>query len=209
MAIVVDTHSDKTYDSSNVTSATLSHTTASGCNLLVVSVATRSCTVTGVTYAGVAMTLAIEDNYDTPDCSIWYLANPTVGANNIVASFSTGIGRYAMSGVSLFGAKALPNITGSAEGTATSSSVTFTTTVPGCIGVDAQYNAGTIAGTAGAGQTLMADYDGNDGAGTSYKTGLSVGSNSMSWTSFSGSEVFVHVVAAFAPSGKPKVMVFN
>jgi hypothetical protein len=205
MAIVVDTHSDATYDGGNVGSATLSHATASGCNLLVVSVSCRNVTVTGVTYNSVAMTLGKESTGVGSYGSVWYLANPDSGTHNAVATFSSSTGRYAISTLSLYGAKAVPNVTNFSVGTGSSSSVSFTTTVPGCIGVDAQYNAATTSGTPGANQSQMADYHGNDGGGTSYKENLAVGSNSMSWTSFSASDEYAQTVAAFAPSWKPKV----
>ncbi|HEY0155786.1 MAG TPA: DUF11 domain-containing protein, partial [Thermoanaerobaculia bacterium] len=74
---------------------TFSHTTAAGENrILLVSVhmnlrnATGT-TVTGVTYAGQALTLldAITDGAPDTRTEVWYRLNPATGANNVVATF--------------------------------------------------------------------------------------------------------------------------
>lgn len=81
--------------STGVSNYTYSHTTAGTDRFLAVSVAifnSAARTVTGITYNGVALTklhsitAALEGN--TQDFEVWYLINPTVGANTISVTLS-------------------------------------------------------------------------------------------------------------------------
>jgi hypothetical protein len=76
-----------TKDAGNVSSSTLSHTCSTGATMLAVSIGADSgASPTGVTYNGVAMTKeATQAGLDT---TIWTLANPATGANNIVVTFA-------------------------------------------------------------------------------------------------------------------------
>jgi hypothetical protein len=80
--------------SDSISSLTVAYTLGSGSNLLIVVVDGDASVddVTGVTYAGVSMSLAwrtagIAGHYDS--LSMWYLLGPTSGANNVVVSAST------------------------------------------------------------------------------------------------------------------------
>lgn len=98
MAIAFNAALDLGYSSGNTTSLTAAYTVGSGANrLLVVGVLgnglSSADSVTGVTYAGVAMTLAAKNigtGAGTPANDrytyLYYLLNPPSGANNVVVS---------------------------------------------------------------------------------------------------------------------------
>lgn len=75
-------------------SATFSHTVASSTNsilLVYVSIATDSRFVSTITYNGVSLSQAVQrDNSPTHEAEIWYLLNPSSGANNVVVTL-TGV----------------------------------------------------------------------------------------------------------------------
>ena len=98
MAISLDTVTTK--DAGNVSSTTLSHT-CTGASMLVVCVGADSgASPTGVTYNGVSMTKeATQTGIDT---TIWTLANPTAGANNISVTFAASH-YFGIVGISLIG----------------------------------------------------------------------------------------------------------
>jgi len=88
-AVSFNTSSTIAFDAaSNGTGTTISHTCAAGASLIVVRKITG--TVTGITYAGVAMTLLRSQLSAGADKNtyVFYLANPTTGANNIVITES-------------------------------------------------------------------------------------------------------------------------
>lgn len=92
--------------------------------------------ITGVTYAGVAMTLVDTQKNGTNNeyIGLYYLANPTTGANNIVVSASSSIYMY-LQAVSLTGVSQASMLNTSAKNQAnavTSISVTPTTTADDC-----------------------------------------------------------------------------
>lgn len=91
-------------NSSASNSLTFSYTVGTGANrLLVVYVGSGANNITGVTYAGVAMTLAAQSA--TGNNSIYYLLNPPSGSNSVVITAATTQG--------LFGAAA--DYTGAAQ----------------------------------------------------------------------------------------------
>ena len=86
MAISFDTST--AYDHASSASHSFSHTVANNANLLVVCASLQGAvTITGITYNGVAMTNAGVDLLDDR-MTIWYLASPATGANNVVVSYS-------------------------------------------------------------------------------------------------------------------------
>ena len=86
MAISFDTST--AYSHASAASKTFSHTVAVDANFLVVCASIQgSVTITGVTYNGVAMINAGVDLLDDR-MTIWYLANPATGANDVVVSYS-------------------------------------------------------------------------------------------------------------------------
>ncbi len=102
------------YDSDNaqVSSATFSHTIASGTNsLLLVQVNIYGTpSVTSATYAGIAMTPALivtsASNPNTDDEEIWYMLNPPGGTNNVVINASAAI-QMQIGAISYFGVNQL------------------------------------------------------------------------------------------------------
>lgn len=103
MAIAFDAVSESS-EISGTDSLTWSHSCSGAQRALIVVITTRHVTAgpgvpTGVTYNGVAMTLEVSrscaqsfiDFGSGPIVSIWSLANPPTGANNVVASFSENI----------------------------------------------------------------------------------------------------------------------
>lgn len=80
----------------NAISLTYSHTTSGVDRFLVVSVNTdNNATCTGVTYAGVSMTqvTSLFDAASGTTRYVFYLVNPTSGANNVVVSMTASTGR--------------------------------------------------------------------------------------------------------------------
>lgn len=90
MAIAFDAITNASFGGSATTSKTFSHTCTGSDRLLFVNVHTDSNVVTGVTYAGVAMTKIYgqaTDYYNT----VWALVAPATGANNVVISCSSSV----------------------------------------------------------------------------------------------------------------------
>lgn len=88
MAIALD--SVTTVQTSGSSSLTFSHTcTGSNLILFVISTANGSQTTTGVTYNGVALTkIGERTDSNGPTQYLWYLINPSTGANNVVITNS-------------------------------------------------------------------------------------------------------------------------
>jgi len=95
MAIAFDTVSTAS-NSADPTSLTWSHTTAVGDDrILIVGTSTESDTgghtaqtVSGITYAGVALTKIRSDYITDNGTELWYLVAPATGANNIVVTMT-------------------------------------------------------------------------------------------------------------------------
>ena len=97
----------------SATSLTVSHTvTLTGiATLLVVSVCARDIATvipTGVTYNAVALTKLGDITKGTEGASIWYLASPATGANNIVATWGGTMDAMALCGISYTNAPTVP-----------------------------------------------------------------------------------------------------
>lgn len=114
------------------TSLTWSHTTSGSNRILYVAVFGDNVTdaITGVTYAGVAMTLInkVKINLDRW-IYLFYLINPTLGANNVVVSANASVA-IAGDSASYTGAKQTSNVDVNTTNTAASSSsitTSFTT----------------------------------------------------------------------------------
>lgn len=82
------------------TSLTYSHTCTGSDRYLwvVVNTGNVGVTVTGVTYAGVAMTLQYQNNPGLQNMALYKMANPASGANNVVCSFSGSAAAASSSG---------------------------------------------------------------------------------------------------------------
>jgi len=124
MAITLDTTTSK--DAGNVTSSTLSHTCTGASMLIVVVAADSAASPTGITYNGVAMTKEVtQAGLDT---TVWSLANPASGANNIVVTFAASH-YFGFGGISLIGTEtsSYADGTGTGSGTTNDAAVSVTT----------------------------------------------------------------------------------
>lgn len=207
MAITLDA---TTYGSAdNLQTVTISHTIASNSNKLIcqASVWGSGRIVTGVTWNGVAMTVAkqIDDAGDSNNASIWYLDSPTTGTHDMVVTATSSTAWLRAAATSLIGAS-----TGGADSTAGLAYTTqlngittsITTVAASCWVFDAildQNNAMTEVSPQVNNFNSVTD---NTSLG-SYKTDVAAGSNSMGWT-WLGLESGAHALAAFAPAGTAK-----
>lgn len=198
----------------NDTDATLtfSHTTGASLSggLLVVTFAwsTTATTVSGVTYAGVAMTSGVAQATNRAT-AIWYLYNPTAGANNVVISGSGNFGRICAGSQTWSGANSTQTPqTQTGSGTSATPSITVgtgaTELVVDCIGF--AFTAGDTL-TTGANQTERSKIS---GGATMYGSSSQLGSDGgvMSWT-ISTSRAYGMVAASFdmaAAGSKPKTL---
>lgn len=128
MAIAFDAITNASYGGSGGTSKTYAHTVTGSQPLLFENVHTDSNVVTGVTYAGVAMTKIFgqaTDFYNT----VWALVNPATGANNIVISCSSSVNIIPMT-ISYTGcAQSLPTAFNTGSGAGSPLGVAVTTLV--------------------------------------------------------------------------------
>lgn len=199
MAIAVDTTSNA-QEASGATSKTFSHTCSGSNRVLVVSVMSSGSTdPSGVTYNSVALTKAVS-NASPFNCSIWYLASPATGANNIVVSFAAST-KFGVGAVSFTGANidSPLGITGSNEdGTgSTTASVTVTTQKNNSYLVDAAAINGNPTITLGGSQTsIVSQHNGGDNYDeyASYKATTTAGSATMQYT-WTGAQIWQMCVA--------------
>lgn len=186
------------------TSITLSHTVAADANGLVVAIKYWDCgggtaSISSMTYAGSAMTLANRDTSSSGGCGnhseIWYKTAPATGANNVVINFSMSIGGSGGAVVSLKGFKQ----TGQPDAIADSAdhswcsnpdSTNITIITANAWIFDAA-QSGSGFGAPSSGQTQLSSV-------TSYKPDVTTGSKSMGWA-YTGCASGSHALAAFAP----------
>lgn len=151
MAITYDNFRDQFVGSEPATSLTYSFTTSGSDRGILVAVQLQNSatnTISGVTYAGVSMTLvdAQKNGASNEFVILYYLANPTVGANNVVVSASSSY-MYAFT-VSYTGVHQASMLNVSAKnqaGPVTTISTTPTTTVDSCWAVSfVRNNAGNV-----------------------------------------------------------------
>lgn len=210
MAITIDTTTTGSSDPSSAT-LTWSHT-CTDATLLVVTVAeSRAVTVTGVTYNGDALTLAIEDNTGTPYASIWYRVNPDAGAHDIVVTYSSAITVPRAGGASFKGTDTSSPLgaTANESGSAAAKSIDITTTMAGSAVIDCVGDLGTIH-TPASGQTTI-NTDGNNRIG-GYEIVGATGTYSQNWNSNDSiSRAYCHVAAEFKEpaSGPTKLKTWN
>lgn len=197
-------------DSGVGTSLTLSHTVQStyGNRALIVIAFTNTNLAaadfpTGITYAGTAMTRLGSASIDAGDetASLWYLVNPTTGANNVVASTSGSMGIWVIAMDYYFVNQTTPVSDGQTNsGTATSTSMTAVTTTSGDLVVGGVMHMTQEATTVGAGQVELNDLAENS-AGIESSEERAAGT-SVTWSaSWATSSNFVAVAAALQASG--------
>lgn len=212
MAIAFDVASNGRAGPS-VTSLTFSHTCTGSNLILVVGTSVSDTTdtnrpVTGITYAGVAMTKIREDDEATADFTsgLWYLINPATGANNIVVTTTGSVSRIIAGGISLTGAaqSGQPDAHNGALTTTTSITVDVTTVADNCWVIDAYSSSwGGTNPVAGGGQTQRWINAGTaaDGIGSTEGPKTPAGAVTMSWTAGSLPSAGAISAASFAPSG--------
>lgn len=112
--------------------------------------------ISGVTYNSVAMTLAgtRRNPQANIEVSLWYLANPATGSNNVSITASGTDGSTVIRGVSASytgcAQTGIPDAVGGGTGTGTSFSQAVTTVADNCWTVAAVYGNGTPAVSTGS-----------------------------------------------------------
>lgn len=164
--------------------------------------------VTGVTYAGAAMTLVgkrVTAASDLRNCYLYVLVNPASGTNNVVISCSNT--HYLLGGaVSYTGAaqSGQPDATNTNSTTGTSLTTSVTTVANNCWTV--LVNTGFASSNApaeGTGSTRRT-YEGSFGAWGLFDSNAVItpaGSYSMQTTYPAAGDGINHVMASFSPSG--------
>jgi len=189
MAIVFDAASTGT--AGIASSLTFAHTTGSGNKrFLVVGVAYQDTTsVSSITYNGTSLTFVNRASQSSTTSELWYLANPSSGANNVVITMSGTTAYPTGSAITFTGVAqtSLVDSSNTATGNDTAPTVTTTTTrdnswVVDCVAV--QTNTGDITLTVGAGQTQRTNHSNSsqERQGTSTETTTTAGAVTMSWS---------------------------
>lgn len=203
--------SDIAFDAVTVTNTTLtySHTVSGTDRLLIVTAGIRDTTldeITGITYAGAAMTKADGRNRSgglvDVRSELWYLVAPATGTNNVVITGSAGFTRISTSAMSYTGVDQTSPIEaqGWAEGLSSPASASATSLTAGAWAVNSVVSRDTTASTPGTGETERADTS----AGTSHrhiaghKGPVSPGSVTMQPTV--GADDWVAIVVILKPS---------
>jgi hypothetical protein len=212
MAIAFNASADLGNTGGGTSTLTTAYTCSSGSNrLLVVGVIgdTTLDNVTGVTYNGVAMTLAVKQTTvfsNNRVTYLFYLLNPASGSNNVVISASvaeylfglaadyTGVGQFAQPDNTIANIGANTSIT-----TLTTS---LTTILDNCWTVGIESGFGGIP-SASSGDSLRVR-EGAFNAGMLFDSNMAVTppqSYGMTTTRSSGSDSIIHVIASFSPPG--------
>jgi hypothetical protein len=181
-------------------SYTFAHTVSASSNRFLFVVVTGNVVaspdnVTGITYAGVAMTLLDKSNGSGDRWQyIFYLIAPAVGANNVVISSSGAPNNlYGPGAFSYIGVKqAAPEVSQKTTGTSTSKTETITTLtnnawVIGCLHCNA-------AQAAGSGTTFRAGYLGYDKNAAVSPAGAAT--MALTWT---GTVAWAYIMCSIAP----------
>jgi hypothetical protein len=165
MAIDYDAKSLGRTSSTSASTLTVSHTCSGSNRCLIVAVYSKDSLtdITGVTHDGTAMTkidVVGQSTVATPTIfiSLWYLANPSTGAKNIVASRTTTGTHFSLNAVSYTGVAQTGNPEANnknASDSTTSLSLTVTTLTAGAWLVAGA--GGQRAVSAGTGTTMRSD----------------------------------------------------
>lgn len=194
-ALTLDAESEG--GATNSASLTISHTVAVKPHRVLVVMVASVHDPSGVTYGGTALT-ELADANSGGWATMWYLANPATGTNNVVVSGSSGDyaaqvnSYYGANPVDVFNTVAEAANAGSANHTATLS----VTSEAGDIVVDAIYtdNGGSL--DPGASQTALMDRAQDDIQGGSSHETATGSSTTMSWTVEDSEGYSAHVAAA-------------
>mgnify|MGYP001561318198 CR=1 FL=1 len=168
----------------NAASLTFAHTVgAGGTNrVLIVGVSIDNRTVTGVTYAGVAMTSVGSVANGAQISHLWRLVNPATGANDVAITLSGGGTDIVGCAISVTGAHQTSPVGtfASATGTSTAVTVNVTSAADELVVDMASVDAGAL--TVGAGQDSRCNATAGDNQGGG-STEAGAGTVTMSWTS--------------------------
>lgn len=209
MAITQDNVTGITSGGSGATSYTYSHTITSNTNgCLIVAITEDGGTtddITGVTYAGVSMTLLKKGprNGTYPVLSVYGLLLPSTGANNIVISRSGTAGDMASGSVSWIGVRqsGLPDANLIANSLASTSVTGSITTIANNAIIVAWAACGGGSLTAGTGTTSLSAAGANMLAKSTTFPITPAGSYSMTVNCSSGSNGLIMVsLAPFLPT---------
>jgi hypothetical protein len=215
-AIGIDDASDTGLTSTDVSNqVTLSHTCTGSDLTLVVTVVSGEFTnvdrdVTGITYNGTAMTKEQELNNDDEHVltEIWYLANPSTGANDVVVTFAGANDAVIVGAVSISGTNTSDpvDVSGSDFDTSETSSpsVTVTTNNDNSILIDSAISEQGSADKISVGADQIERY--NDDMGSTFglsstEIGGNAGNYTMSWTDSDNDEMWWSVVIAINEAG--------
>jgi len=192
------------------TSMTLAHTTTGTDRFLIVGIILYSPiarTVTGVTYNGVAMTsigsitAALEGN--NQNTSLWYLANPATGANNIIASMSGAVAYVSAVSASYTGVNQSNPLdssnTGQNTSAASSFSIATTVVASDCWLVGTGWDRDTNI-TAGANTTIRTTNAASIHAMADSNAIVATGSQSLAYASSTSNTWPGAVIASIAPA---------
>ena len=197
---------------------TVSHTTSGSDRLLVVCAQVYTQTVTGITYAGTSMTLATSVANGNFLTYLYYLANPALGADNVVITFNASGGQHYSASINSYTGvdQTTPlDATNTATGSSTTGgTVTVTTVADNCWVVDSliRNEWGQSGITVGAGQTeryntLVGGY-GYYGGTSDEGPKTPAGDVVMNWTwSIFFSLAWATVAASFKPAGEAGTVV--
>lgn len=179
MALSIDAVSTK-IETSEVTSTTFSHTNAG--NMLYVGIVSNN-VPTSVTYGGAAMTQVVKNEAIARKTSIYGIIDPASGANDIVITNASGLGRVKAYGISFINAKRAFNTGVSASGASTTATVDATSDTRSIV-IDiaaGDYGTGTNTFTVGTSQTarLQSNDQYTQGYGSSEP---GAATTTMSWT---------------------------
>lgn len=177
--IAVDATSTLTFATGDPRTQT--HVVGNGRNrILLVGVGTRGNSVVGITYAGLALTLAKASTvYDQCVGYIYYLVNPPIGSNTISVDMS-GTAATVMGALSLFNVDRVSPIYTTGEAT-NNGDLNLSLSVPFDYFLSFQCGFHTAASGVGAlsGQTLFLNSFSNDGGFAAYENSLGAGSQGM------------------------------
>ena len=208
MAIALDATSNSGNTTGTLT-ATLSHTISGSNTILFVATINNNATpttVTGVTYNGVAMTNIGWQKTNTGSTLwiyLWYIINPTTGANNIVATKSGTFWGIVIKWVSFTGVKqsAQPDSSSTSWPTTTTSYAPTTTTV-----ADNCFSILCGAGTSGSALTAWTNTTISNaievvlwGLFIAYSTTAKTPAGTDTITVTSSSQEFIGIMASFSP----------
>ena len=202
MAIALDATSsisDAGFTNVGAGPAVWSHTCAAGAYLTVMIETGNGDFVSGVTYNGVAMTQGVKRAMTVGEAYVYYLANPSSGANDISVSLSSSESAFMGMGTSFTGVnQGAPEATGT--GSSTSTGLVSVTTV-----TDNDWLVGIFVTEAGSALTVGANTTqrkGNTGTAISVDTNAAqtpAGAKTM--TATNGSGLIISAAITLQPAG--------